>query len=204
MSCTRVLAPLAIATALTFSLGCVSDNSGRYGLGEVTEGEEQSNQIQFVELQEFAEQAATTLLSELSEIPELGAQTQNSPEINGATPKPVIYVGDLVNETDIVSTRDFEILARKVTGTLLNSRVGREQIRFIEKKGRVNAIAALEDIKRDAPDLDPKMTYALTGNFYRTNRGDAQYYYLDFDVVRLHDAQIVFRDSYESKRVRSK
>ncbi|QDU70241.1 hypothetical protein [Mucisphaera calidilacus] len=203
MTFARTLTALAAATLLILPLGC-ADNSGRYGLGETTEGEQKSKQIQFTELQEFAEQAATNLLADLAEIPELGKQTHSAPEIEGETPKPVIYIGDLVNETDIVSTRDFEILARKITGTLINSRVGREQIRFIEKRARVDAIAATENVNRDAPDLDAKMTYSLTGNFYRTGRGDTQYYYLDFSLIRLHDAQIVFRDDYESKRVASK
>ncbi|MEQ9461141.1 MAG: hypothetical protein RIG82_09345 [Phycisphaeraceae bacterium] len=190
---------LLVITLITLT-GCKSQG-GKVGAGEVTQGERESTRIQLVELEEFADQAATDLIRDLAELPELGAQTRNTPELNGVTPKPTIFIGDLANQTDIVSTRDFEIVARKITSTLLSSRVGREQIKFIERSARVNAIAESEGVTRTPPTLEGGQTYALTGNFYRSARGDTQSYFLEYTLIRLEDGQIVFSTTYDSKRV---
>ncbi|WP_428387279.1 hypothetical protein [Mucisphaera sp.] len=195
----KLLTVLSLMVLLVAGCG---ERTGFFDLGETTEGERRSAQVQLTELEVFADEAATELIRDLAELPVLGLQTRNTPELGGASSeKPTIFIGDLSNDTDIVSTRDFEIVARKITGTLINSRVGRQQIRFIERSARVNAIAASEGILRDNPDLDPEMTYALSGNFYRTTRGGTNLYYLEFNLIQLGSGQIVFNNSYESKRV---
>lgn len=183
------------AVALT---GCMprGEGHGRMDPTATDRTERESREILPATLIEFSDDAADHVLRTLRDID----------EIEQAEGRATVILGDLNNQTRIVSTNDFEVMARRLRGNLLNSDAG-EQLAFVERRTRMEGLAARERIGDggrpvDVPDYDPATTYTLNGNFYRISRGDTDLYYMDFELVHFESNRIVNQVSTDAKRLR--
>ncbi len=198
---TRCFAPSAL-TALALAAGVLAlpaceTYRGRIGVYETTEAETRSAKVLPVALTEFSDQVPQRLLADLATIPELN------------TGKPVtILLGDLNNKTQIVPTTDFELMAQRIRNELLNSRVARSSMRFVEKRQRIERLANQERVVTDPAtqtfdtgDYDANTTFWLLGDFFHVSRNNAHQYYMQFQLVHAANNEIVFSDRYDVKQV---
>lgn len=192
---------------LTAMLGaCASpprgNSGGRVPLGDSTRAEEGSRLVTTQELSEFRDEAAERFAQDIMELDEFQQY------------KSTIVFGDIVNKTGLVPTSDFEAFRTGLRAKLMDSRVLRNKVRWIESKAR------WEDLKKkelgDSNDLlqegssagadrklNPEYTYFLNAEMYRVARGgdNVQMYSLTFNLMRASDSELVINKTYESKRI---
>ncbi len=190
-------APALIALLLVVSAGCDSTQRGRIDVYETTEAETYSDRVLPVALTEFSDQVPQALMADLAMLP----------EFSGGTPK-TILLGDLDNQTQIVPTTDFEMMAQRIRNQLINSRVARDRMRFVERRKRIERLADRERVVTDTEtgtfdtgDYDAQDSYWLLGDFYRVNRKNVNQYYMQFQLVHAATNEIVFSDRYDVKQV---
>lgn len=189
-------AVVALTLAATLvAVGCSSPR-GRLDTQETTKGEKSDPAVLMTALLEFADQVPERLIQDLYEDPDITA-------IEG---KATILIGDFQNKTVIVPTTDFEMVAQRIRNRLINSKVASSKLKFYEKRRRVERLADGEKVLNtdgssvDAPAYDAKHTLLLLGDFYRTPRANTNLYYMQFQLVRASDNEILFSDSYEVKQ----
>ncbi len=191
----------AAAVSAALAVGCSEPKqTGRIPTSATTLPEKDSAKVLPAALDEFADQAPRNLVQQLSGLP-----------IVRDTPGQVtVILGDINNQTSIVSSTDFEFAMAKMRNKLINSRFASDKLVFVEKRARLGRLAAREDVVNKNPDAqkavgpdayDAQTTYTLNGDFYRVARGDTQTYYMEFQLVNFATNQIVFSDSYEVKQV---
>jgi hypothetical protein len=164
------------------------NSAGRIPVDVTTPGESPAHGIPLASLDEFASQVATQLANDLGSIP----------EVKSATGRVTIVFGDIVNETDMVPTRDFVAFRNKIRQYLQNTSF-REKARFVESR---DALASLRARERPAgavtdtsvPVVNPRETYYLNGNFYRLARNQVSQYEMSFRLVNDFDATIVWEN----------
>lgn len=201
----RLLAvSLAVAVALTLllSAGCAhrGQTSGRMDTGTTTEAErrDSAGRILPVALNEFSDEAAQQLVQDLPSLR----------HIRDTDGRVTVILGDLNNQTRVVSTNDFEMMQRRLRANLLRSGAATDKLAFVEQRARMQNIAQRERVASDGfladpEDYDPQTTYALTGNFYRVNRGGTNQYYMDFQLVHFATNEIITGPMYEVKQQRT-
>ncbi|MEX0654326.1 MAG: hypothetical protein WD534_00715 [Phycisphaeraceae bacterium] len=192
-----------LAFALLVSAGCAhrGQTSGRVDPGTTTEAErtDRSGRILPAELVSFSDQAAQRLVQALPEVR----------HVRNTDGRVTVILGDLNNSTRVVSTNDFETMQRHLRSNLLNASPATDKLAFVERRARMQNLAQRERVASDGfladpADYDPQTTYTLNGNFHRINRGDTNYYYMDFELVHFATNEIVFNDRYEVKQVRQR
>ena len=190
------LAALVSLIALTIVVSACKNQGERIGIGETTDAELNSEEILPTTLVEFSDQVPRRLVERFAELPIIN-QTQG---------QATIILGDINNSTDIVSSSDFEMAASRLRNNLINSRIARDKMTFVERRARMQRLAERErvasgDYLADPDDYDPATTYSLNGDFYRINRGNVNQYYMEFQLVHFGTNQIVFSDRFDVKQV---
>lgn len=186
--------------------GCGS-TPGRVPVGQTTDAERRSAQQQPTSLTEFREQVPAELLQQLWELPEIS-------EIPGPV---TILMGDINNKTGIVSTNDYEYVTSGIRSRLINSRMAREKLHFVEQRARVERLAERERVATNpppgasavewngnvyfVPDYDASRTFALNMDVYRIGRGDTNLYSMEAQLVSLATNRIIFSNEYQMKQV---
>lgn len=177
--------------------GCVSDrgnSGGRIDISATTEAELDSPKVLPVSLIEFSDQASRRIVRDLV----------NLPRIRDNAGRVTVILGDINNKTGIVSSTEFELVTARLRNNLINSRTARGTLRFVERRARMQDLAAREGVASgqvlaDPPDYDPATTYALNGDFYRIGRGETNQYYMEVQLVHFASNEIVFSDRYDAK-----
>jgi hypothetical protein len=181
--------------------GCASaspprgNSGGRVPLGDSTRAEEGSRLVTTQELSEFRDESAQRFAEEILTLDEFQG------------PKSPIVFGDIVNKTGLVPTSDFEAFRTGLRDRLLNSKVLRQRVRWIESRARWEDLRAKELDDKDAGstdrNLNPENTYFLNAEMYRVARGgdEVQMYSLTFNLMRASDSEILINKTYESKRI---
>ena len=196
MQSKRMGLALLLGLAL-LSVGCVSDRGsagGRIGIHETTEAEWDSSKVQPVSLVEFSDQASRRIVEDLVQLP----------RIRDDAGRVTVIIGDINNKTGIVSSTEFEVVLARLRNNLINSQVARGTLKFVERRARMQDLAAREAVAEgeyvaDPPNYDPATTYALNGDFYRISRGETHQYYMEVQLVSFATNEIVFSDRYDAK-----
>jgi len=126
-------------------------------------------------------------------------------------------MGDINNKTGIVSTNDYEYVTSGIRSRLINSRMAREKLHFVEQRARVERLAERERVATNppagaqavefrggvyfVPDYDASRTFALTMDVYRIGRGDTNLYSMEAQLVSLGTNRIIFSNEYQMKQV---
>ncbi len=193
----RWLIPAVGLVAVTVMMGCQShrgSSGGRLDVTQTTEAEWDSAKVLPVSLVEFSDQAAQALVRDL----------MNLPEVRDQAGRVTVILGDIRNKTGIVSSNEFEVVTARLRNKLINSDLARGTLRFVERRARMQDLAAREGVAADRvladpPDYDPQTTYALNGDFYRISRGETHQYYMEVQLVHFGSNEIVFSNRYDSK-----
>ena len=194
---TRTGLALLLGGACLLAVGCVSDrgsSGGRVGIHETTEAEWDSSKVEPVSLIEFSDQASRRIVQDLVQLP----------QIRDDAGRVTVIIGDINNKTGIVSSNEFEVVLARLRNNLINSKVARGTLKFVENRARMQDLAAREAVAdgeyvADPPNYDPKTTYALNGDFYRISRGETHQYYMEVQLVNFATNEIVFSDRYDAK-----
>ncbi len=179
------------------AVGCKSyrgSSGGRVGVTETTEAEWDSAKVLPVSLVEFSDQASRAIVEDLVQLP----------RIRDDAGRVTVILGDINNKTGIVSSTEFEVVTARLRNNLINSDLARPTLRFVERRARMQDLAAREGVASgqvlaDPPDYDPATTYALNGDFYRIGRGETNQYYMEVQLVHFASNEIVFSDRYDAK-----
>jgi len=189
---------LAGAVGLVGTLaGCVTDrgnSGGRIDVSATTEAELDSAKVLPTSLVEFSDQASRRIVRDLV----------NLPRIRDDAGRVTVILGDINNKTGIVSSSEFEMMTARLRNNLINSGAARGTLRFVERRARMQDLAAREGVASDQvladpPDYDPATTYALNVDVYRISRGETHQYYMEVQLVSFASNEIVFSDRYDDK-----
>lgn len=178
-------------------VGCQNyrgSSGGRLDVNSTTEAEWDSAKVLPASLVEFSDQASRQIVQDLV----------NLPRIRDNAGRVTVILGDINNKTGIVSSTEFEVVTARLRNNLINSDLARPTLRFVERRARMQDLAAREgvasdQILADPPDYDPQTTYALNGDFYRIARGETNQYYMEVQLVHFGSNEIVFSDRYDAK-----
>jgi len=186
-----------LPTLLVFlAAGCQSPppaghSSGRLGTGVTTPAEERSGQMYLTDLTEASDRVAESLMRDLNELAE------NEFKQDGNAYEVTLVYGDIVNKTRNMSTQDFEIVRERIRDTLMGSREFRRHFRIVESKARYESLRAREHGDQGGRELNPAFTYFLNGNVMSSERETTKLFYLNFQLLRDSDGEIVFTKKYE-------
>jgi len=184
---------ITMAIGLT-AWGCASQPTGRIEVGQTTRAERESGLIQPTALIEFSDQVPRALIQDLRSSPRLA-------KIDGPI---VVLMGDLNNQTGMVGTDEFEMVASRIRSNLINSSA--DQLVFLERRARVARVAEREGVVNaetgtaERADLSAATTYLLSGDFYLVNRGNTNLYYMEFMLVHTETTELVFSEKYDVKQ----
>lgn len=203
----RAALPLMAFALLLVLTACA--NPRRITTGETTDAELRDPRQLPVTMTEFQEAAANDLLQRLSTMPELS--TTNGPV--------TILIGDINNKTSMVPTSDYEYVVSGVRSRLINAAATRQKLRFVEKRFRVENLAAQERVASDpappaadaeaikwgggqfyVPDYRADSTYGLFMNVYQINRGPTNLYRMEMSLVLIGNNRIVYSYASEVKQ----
>ena len=191
------LAVCLLGCAALATAGCQSwrgSSGNRIEVTETTEAEWDSPKVQPVSLVEFSDQASRAIVQDLVQLQ----------PIRDNAGRVTVILGDIHNKTGIVSSNEFEVVTARLRNNLINSNVARGTLRFVERRARMQDLAAREAVAEgefvaDPPNYDPQTTYALNGDFYRIGRGETNQYYMEVQLVHFGSNEIVFSDRYDAK-----
>lgn len=191
------LAACLLGCFTMLAVGCKSyrgSSGGRIGVTETTEAEWDSAKVLPVSLVEFSDQASRAIVEDLVQLP----------RIRDDAGRVTVILGDINNKTGIVSSTEFEVVTARLRNNLINSDLARPTLRFVERRARMQDLAAREGVASDQvladpPDYNPQTTYALNGDFYRIGRGETNQYYMEVQLVHFASNEIVFSDRYDAK-----
>lgn len=130
------------------------------------------------------------------------------PEFREAPYRITIVMDDVVNNTSMPG-RDFEIYLARIRAHL-NESGARYNLAFVLEKAKMEQIRRKEGLEpppagsagadgRDADRFKSKADYVLRGEFYDMPNAGTNFYLLTFQIVDLHDGEIVWEGSYEVK-----
>src|SRR5205085_250150 len=155
-----------------------------------------SAQVQLTAQHEFSDKVATQLAADFQKIPELN---QNY--------RVTVVFGDIVNKTGIVPTTDFEAFRTRIRQKLMQSQMILKNVRFVENKSRVDDLIRREgggrsDILQEGTGgagqraaLNPKYTYFLNGEMYRSGRAGAgrevNEYLMSYNLTNMDSGEII-------------
>jgi hypothetical protein len=202
---------LAVAGCSIVSLAALSgcqpprgDGGGRADPAGTTRAERSDARVGTASLFEHSDLVAQQLAADL----------KNVPELNGEYRATIVF-GDIENKTGIVSTSDFEAFRTRIRQRLMQSQNVLRNVRFVEKRARVDDVLQremsksgdlLQEGKRvETKDFNPQYTYFLNGQMYRVERGGgtSNTYLMGYSLVSADSREIVWENTpYEVKQVR--
>ena len=189
----------AAVVGLALAIGCESRPKGRIEIDQTLKSEQSARRILPSALYEFSDQVPQALAQKLADIP----------QVRDADDRATIIVGDIYNKTGIVSNNEFELVRSRIRNSLLQSAYMRNRLRFVENRARMARIADRELVGESAdeagpPNYDPKTAFAINMDVYRIERGKANYYYLEYQLVHFKSNEIVFSDRIDTKQARER
>jgi PBP1b-binding outer membrane lipoprotein LpoB len=207
MTFTRA-AGLAMAVAALGSLvGCASPppgkSRGRVSPGETTDAEIGSGQMYIADLNDASDRIAEALMKDLVE--ELQHSELKGPD--GQSYESTLVYGDIANKASRMPTSDYEVVRERIRDTLIGSREFKRHFRVIENYARWDQLKNREIGNTNDPlqrggkntgrNVNPDYTYFLNGNAFSIDRGTTKAFYLNFQLMRASDSEIVFSKKYE-------
>lgn len=191
----RPLVYLSLACLTATLTGCATRqpevHRGRVDPRTTTRAEMNSPKIQPKALLEFADQMPQVLAQRL----------MTAPKIRDTPGQVTVVMGDIANNTHIVSSLDFEMMVQRMRSNLLASQHMRDRIQFVEDPERLRAIAARQGVEVNIPQRPAETTYALTADTFRVGRGNTSLYYMQVQVSHFGSGAIVFNDRFELKQL---
>ncbi|MBL8747045.1 MAG: hypothetical protein JNK58_11910 [Phycisphaerae bacterium] len=195
--------PLLISTFFTLS-ACQEaprgDSGGRVSVGSTTPGEANSGLMRTADLVTASDDVALALAQDVDQM-----VTQ---DFTGQ--RVTIVFGDLMNKTSKMSTTDFEFVRDRIKSKLMDSRIVRDNARFVENRSRRESLRQRElgqtgdqkightsDLSQ--PAVNEEFFLFLNGNMYSVDRPDTRLYYLKFELMRSSTGETVFSKDYEVK-----
>ncbi len=176
------------------------DDGGRVSVGGTTPGEANSGLMRTSDLVAASDDVALALAQDVDQM-----VTQ---DFTGQ--RVTVVFGDLSNKTSKMSTTDFEFVRDRVKSKLMDSRIVRDNARFVENRSRRESlrqrelgqtgdqkIGATSDLPQPAVNED--FFLFLNGNMYSVDRPDTRLYYLKFELMRSSTGETVFSRDYEVK-----
>lgn len=187
----RLFVGAVAAVSLLVSLPACQDNRPSPNLGRTTTADPAKRRSNEVDL------ASKDLVSSTDDIVQ---QIASKPEFRNPPYRINIVMDRVVNKTSLPS-RNFDIYLARIRSQL-NQSGARYNIGFVERKATVEAIRQSEGLEPppgSAGSYKSKADYALKGDFYDMPNVGSNYYLLTFQIVDLHDGEIVFEGNYEAK-----
>lgn len=210
MTAQRLMMTVLAMSLLVGLAGCKGTDSRRVPVGETTRPELDDKRQLPVSLAEFQEGAANDILQAL-------------PTLRGISESPeraTILLGNINNKTSSMSTNDYEYVVSGVRSRLIRSQAGRDQLKFVEARRRVENIASKERVATApapqsaqgeeiawgggsyyVPDYDANSTYGLFMDVYEIRRGKTGLYYMEAQLVSFATNEIVYSYRTETKQV---
>lgn len=199
-------AGLALAAAALVSLvGCeapAGKSRGRVSPGETTDAEIGSGQMYIADLNDASDRIAESLMKDLGDLAE---SELKGPE--GQSYESTLVYGDISNKASRMPTTDFEVVRERIRDSLIGSREFKRHFRVIENFARWEALKNREigdtsdplqrGKKTTGRTVNPDYTYFLNGNTFSIDRGTTKAFYLNFQLMRASDSEIVFSKKYE-------
>lgn len=202
---------MLMAAALLFGgVGCKGTDSRRVPTGETTRPELDDKRQLPVSLIEFRESASADILQAL-------------PTARGISDTPervTVLMGDINNKTTSMSTNDYEYVASGIRSNLIRSQAAGNKMKFVEKRRRVENIAANERVATGpgpdeaqgeeikwgggsyyVPDYDANFTYGMFMDVYEIRRGKTGLYYIEVQLVSFATNEIIYSFQTETKQV---
>jgi len=196
LACTALAAAL-VAPGCSASKG---DSGGRVPIDQMTKGERRTDQMRTADLAEASDQVAQAVAADIGRLAE---QDFNQYRVT-------VMVGDIENTSQTMPTQDFEYVRDRIRNKLLGSSMVRDNVKFVEKRRRVEKLNErefggdedlLQEGKNDSgikrPDKD--YTFYLNGTARGIHRGDTHLLTIAFELTRASDGEIVFSQMYEQK-----
>ncbi len=178
--------------------------------GETTAGELNDPRQHPVTLVEFQDTATADMLQMLPD----------APRVRDVAGSATILMGDINNKTSLVSTADYEYITSGVRSRLIRARATRDKLKFVEKRRRVENIAARERVATDpappaagseeinwgggsyyVPDYKADESFGLMMDVYRINRGNTNLYSVEIQLVHFATGEIVYSYKQDVKQV---
>lgn len=185
---TRRLALPLLLTPLFASAACQEaprgDSGGRVSVGSTTRGEADSGLMRSSDLVTASDDIAVALAQDVDQM-----VTQ---DFSGQ--RVTVVFGDLLNKTSKMSTTDFEFVRDRIKSKLMDSRVVRNNARFVENRSRRESLRQRElgqtgeqkvghtsDLPQ--PSVNEEFFLFLNGNMYSVDRPDTRLYYMKFELI---------------------
>jgi len=190
--CAAVGAAFLATAALT---GCTSyqgKKTGRVDPGETTEAEMKSGKMYIADLYDASGRVAEALMKDLQRLSETDLKQGDQAYLS------TLVYGDISNKTSTMPTSDFEVVRERVRDMLLNSSEFRKHFRVIENRGRYEDLRARElGVSGGDRKINESFTYFLNGNAFSLDRPETRGFYLNFQLMRASDGEIIFSKKYE-------
>jgi len=190
----RSLACLA-ACAVALGAGCTSyqgQKTGRVDPAETTEAEMKSGKMYIADLYDASGRVAEALMKDLERLAQTDLKQGDQAYLS------TLVYGDIANKTSTMPTTDFEVVRERVRDMLLNSSEFRKNFRVVENRGRYEDLRARE-LGAGAGDrkINENFAYFLNGNAFSLDRPETRGFYLNFQLMRASDGEIIFSKRYE-------
>jgi len=201
MNTARTLASVLALLGATFAAnlsGCTAyqgKKTGRVDPGATTEAEMNSGKMYIADLYDASGRVAEALMKDLERLSETDLKQGGQAFLS------TLVYGDISNKTSTMPTTDFEVVRERIRDMLLSSSEFRKHFRVIENRGRYETLRANELGLGGGGNADRKIneayTYFLNGNAFSLDRPDTRGFYLNFQLMRASDGEIVFSKRYE-------
>lgn len=189
----RLGATVLAATLVAGVAGCDStprgESGGRVDPYRSTEADLESEKISMPSLLEATDVASERLAADIADV------ARDFPA------KKVLELGPVDNQTD-TPTSDFNLAVRRLASNLRKSPLIKEQLMFVERRGRVERDIETIGIETDAPGDAPagyntRDTLILYGDFMEANRGHRRYYFYEFKLVDPATREVIWDKPFD-------
>lgn len=173
---------------------------GRVSPGETTDAELGTGQMVIADLDDASERMAEALMADLSDM-----QENEFKAADGQNYESTLVFGDIANKTGNMPTTDFEVVRERMRSKLFGSREFKRHFRIIESRARWESVRDRElsdtDVTKSSDQhrkINAEHTFFLNGNAFRVSRGGTtNKFYMNFQLMRASDSEIVFNKDYE-------
>ncbi len=114
----------------------------------------------------------------------------------------VLFIGDIANNTR-TATGDFELINRRIKSTLMKNGMFRDNVQVRETSSRVRDLSRRErSTPTDKPvggadDTAPEEVFFLNGTASSTTRRSESQYFLEYELMRESNGELVWNEGYE-------
>ncbi|MFT5423554.1 MAG: hypothetical protein ACI89L_001334 [Phycisphaerales bacterium] len=121
----------------------------------------------------------------------------------------LLVMGDIDNQTRSISTSEFNLLADRMRTSLRRSKKFRDNVKLVEKAARQLALSDRErgggaaqpggdtPVTGGVSQTDAQIVFFLNGTAHRLSRPDGSYMYVNYELMRESDGEIVFAGDYD-------